>query len=150
MYSDFGYKGSYCSPEPMGGMFGFERILHEFGELGLSWARPCLKDTNHCLPAIDLLSPTFIRILSIRAATVHLSRWAECSDRSNLDLDSENLKNINSINVFKDAGRIGNILKDFTNICRLIWKNKLDLQAFNYYLLELSFIFKTTKRTSCN
>jgi hypothetical protein len=63
IYSDFGYKGSYGSPQPMGGMFGL-----------------------------------------------------------NLDFDSENLKNINSINVFKDAGRIVYILKDFTNICRLIWK----------------------------
>jgi len=47
----------------------------------------------------------------------------------------EYLKIIISINVFKVSGRVVYILKDFTNICRLIWKNKKDFEAFYYYLL---------------
>jgi len=32
IYSDFGYKGSYGSPQPMGGMFGLIESVLEFGE----------------------------------------------------------------------------------------------------------------------
>ena len=32
IYSEFGYMGSYCSPEPMGGMFGLIESGLGFGE----------------------------------------------------------------------------------------------------------------------